>query len=121
MMRNVFISIIMMLFISCAVAQPVTQLQDYNMSCKELKQQISVLEPQVEREQDAQLAKTWIGFAVSVVGFGVGAYNDSWQAVGGSLIGGDIIEDWNRDAYRNNTERLQHLKNMAISKGCYKK
>lgn len=118
-MRNIFISLILMICAGCATVQPVTKVQDYNMSCSNLKQQIAILEPQVEREQNIQTSKEWIGFIVTIAGSAIGAYNDSWEAVGGSYAAGDIIGDWNDDAYDNNKDRLQHLKNLAISKGCY--
>ena len=98
-MKKLMLLISILLCVSCATKQPVTNLGDYNMTCNQLKSEIIQLEQQVDREQNIQMAKDVTGGLISIVGSLVGGYNDSWEAVGLSLIGGDIVEDWNRDLW----------------------
>jgi hypothetical protein len=118
-MKKLIVMISILLLTACATAPPVTQQSDYNLSCETIQRQIAELEPQVEREQDIQLGKQIVGGLVWIVGGAVSIYNSSWEGVTTSIIGGDIIEDWNSEAYRDKELRLTHLKQLARSKGCY--
>jgi hypothetical protein len=107
------------LLVGCSTVPPVTQSSDYTMSCENLKYEISTLEDDVDNLGNIRMGQRIVGLLIMGVGAGVGMYNDSWEAVGGSYVGGDMIYDWNKDEYENKKSRLTHLKQLSYSKGCY--